>query len=110
MRSGGRPSVAAAAPKYLDRASVSPEDIEKERSIFKVQAEGSGKPAAVIDKIVDGKLGKYYEEVCLLEQKFVKDPDKTIDALQKEAIAKLGENITIKRFVRFQLGETAKSE
>ncbi len=101
--------IAAANPRYLDKDSVPSEDIEKEKGIFRVQAEQSGKKGPVIEKIVEGKIGKFYEENCLVHQKFVKDPDKSIEALVKEAIAKLGENITLKRFVRFQLGEAAKA-
>ena len=99
--------VAAASPKYLTKEEVPAEDMEKEKAIYRAQAEASGKKGPVVDKIAEGKLNKYFEETCLLQQAFVKDPDKTIEALTKEAIAKLGENIAIKRFVRFQLGETA---
>jgi elongation factor Ts len=100
--------IAAANPRYLDKDSVPAEDLEKEKGIFRVQAEQSGKKGPVVEKIVEGKIGKFYEENCLVNQKFVKDPDKSIEALVKEAIAKLGENITVKRFVRFQLGEGNK--
>ncbi len=99
--------VAAANPRYLQKEAVPAEDVEKEKAILRAQAEGSNKPAAVIEKMVEGRLGKFFEEMCLLQQKFVKDPDKTIETLVKEQIAKLGENISIKRFSRFQLGETA---
>jgi elongation factor Ts len=102
--------VAAANPKYLDKEQVPAGDVEKEKDIFRAQMEGSGKPAKVIEKIVEGKIGKFYEETCLLQQKFVKDPDFTIEAIVKAAIAKLGENISIRRFARFQLGEGAKAE
>jgi elongation factor Ts len=97
--------IAAASPRYLDKESVPAEDLEKERAVFKVQAEESGKKGPVIDKIVEGKLSKFYEENCLIHQKFVKDPNLTIEALIKNAIATLGENMTIRRFARFQLGE-----
>ena len=99
--------VAAAAPRYLTKEEVPGDDIEKERGILKAQAEQQGKKGPVVDKIVDGRISKFYEETCLLQQRFVKDQDKTIEELVKEAIAKLGENIQIKRFARFQLGETA---
>lgn len=101
--------VAAAAPRYLDKNNVPESDLEKERAVFRVQAEESGKKGPVVDKIVEGKIGKFYEENCLVHQKFVKNPDLTIEALLKNAIAKLGENMAIKRFVRFQLGETSSA-
>lgn len=102
--------VAAANPKYLSRDQVPAAELEKEKDVFRNQAAGSGKPPQVIEKIVEGKIGKFYEENCLLEQKFVKDPDHSIESLVKAAIAKLGENIGIKRYARFQLGEGAKTE
>ncbi len=101
--------VAASNPRYLNKESVPCEDIEKEKEIYKSQAAQSGKPANILDKIAEGKLGKFYEENCLLHQKFVKDPDKTVEALVTEMVAKLGENIAVRRFMRFQLGETAKT-
>lgn len=97
--------IAAAAPKYLNKESVPASDLEKEKAIFKVQAEESGKKGPVVDKIVEGKISKFYEEHCLVHQKFVKDPNLTIEALIKNAIAKLGENMAVRRFARFQLGE-----
>lgn len=97
--------VAAASPRYLDKDSVPAEDLEKEKAIFRVQAEESGKKGPVVEKIVEGKIGKFYEEHCLVHQKFVKDPDVTIEALIKNAIAKLGENMAVRRFARFQVGE-----
>ena len=102
--------VAAAGPRYLDKEQVPQADIDKEKDIYRAQLADSGKPAQVIEKILEGKIGKFYEETCLLQQKFVKDPDHTIDAVVKAAIAKLGENISIRRFARFQLGEGAKAE
>lgn len=99
--------IAAANPRYLTKEVVPAADVEKEKAILRTQAEGSNKPAAVIEKMVEGRLSKFFEEMCLLQQRFVKDPDKTIEALVKEQIAKLGENISIKRFARFQLGELA---
>ena len=97
--------IAAANPKYLNEEAISEEDKERERAVFRTQAEESGKTGPVVDKIVEGKLGKFFEENCLLKQKFVKDPDKTVGELVTEAIARLGENISIRRFVRFQMGE-----
>lgn len=90
--------------------SVSHEDlpeslIEAEKDIYRKQAEASGKPAAVIEKMVDGRIAKYYEEVCLLDQPFIKDDKKKISDLVKEAIVATGENISVRRFARFQLGE-----
>jgi elongation factor Ts len=78
--------------------------VEREKEIYRQQALESGKPEQIIDKIVNGKLDKFYSEVCLLEQSFVKNPDLTVQDLLNELIAKMGENITIKRFVRFQVG------
>lgn len=98
--------VAAASPLYLNADEIPDADKERERETFRAQALESGKPEQVVDKIVDGKLKKHFEEVCLMNQKFVKDPDKTITELLTEQIAKLGENIAIRRFVRFQLGES----
>lgn len=95
--------VAAANPEYLNPESVPAEIVERERSIYTKEVEG--KPAEILDKIVDGKLAKFYESVCLTNQRFIKDPDVTIDKLTKELIVKLGENIVIRRYVRFELGQ-----
>ncbi|RMD99091.1 MAG: translation elongation factor Ts [Deltaproteobacteria bacterium] len=97
--------IAAAAPRYLDRESVPADVVEKEREIFRTQAVESGKPPQAIDKIVEGKLKKFFEENCLLEQAFVKDTSKSIRQLLAEKIATIGENISIRRFVRYQVGE-----
>jgi elongation factor Ts len=97
--------IAAAAPKYIRRENVEQEVIDNEIEIYKEQARNQKKPDAILDKIAQGKLDKFYAEVCLLEQPFVKDPDKTVQALINEYIAKLGENINIKRFSRFKVGE-----
>ncbi|HEX9668563.1 MAG TPA: translation elongation factor Ts [Thermoanaerobaculia bacterium] len=97
--------IAAAEPRFLSREEVTPDDLERERAIFREQALASGKPAAVVDRIVAGKLEKYYAEHVLLEQPFVKDPDKTVGQLVQERIAKIGENIVVRRFARFRLGE-----
>jgi len=97
--------VAATSPLAIDRDSVPGDVLEKEKEIYASQANSSGKPEKVIEKIVEGKLNKYYSEACLLEQPFVKNPDITVQDLLNELIAKTGENIVIRRFVRFQLGE-----
>ncbi len=97
--------VAAMSPQYVSRSEVSTSVIEAEQEIYRNQAKESGKPDHVIAKMVDGKLDKFYKDVCLLEQGFVKNPDITIEKLVVEAIAKLGENISIRRFVRFKVGE-----
>ncbi len=99
--------VAAMDPAYLDRESVPGDAIEKERDILRNQALESGKPEKIVDKIVEGKIDKYYENFCLLEQAFVKNPDQTIGELVTDAVAKLGENIQISRFTRFKVGEGA---
>lgn len=96
--------IAAANPLYLRREDILPEVIEKEREIAKLQLKEQGKPEKVWDKIVEGKLEKFFKEVCLLDQGFVKDPDKTIAELSTAAVAKLGENIQIRRFARYQVG------
>lgn len=97
--------IAAASPRYVRREEVPQEELEKEREILKAQALNEGKPAHIVDKMVEGRIGKYYEEFCLLEQSFIKDPDKTISAVVNEKISTIGENISIRRFVRFELGE-----
>jgi elongation factor Ts len=97
--------IAASNPFFVRREEVPPEALEKEREIYRIQAREAGKPEKVIDKIVDGKLEKYYGEVCLLEQVFVKDTDIKIQDLLNGLIGKLGEKIEIRRFARFQVGE-----
>ncbi len=97
--------IAAANPRFLNKEQVTQADLDREKAVFVAQAEASGKKGPVIEKIVEGKMGKFYEEVCLVNQRFVKDPDKTVEDLVKGMIAKLGENISIRRFARFQLGE-----
>jgi len=97
--------VAAAAPRFVRREDVLESVLAEEREIAKDQAAKSGKPAQVLDKIVAGKLEKFYSEVCLLEQPFVKDPDKTVGQLVSGAVARIGENIQLRRFARFVLGE-----
>ncbi len=100
--------IAAAMPLYVRPEEVPAEVVAKEKEIAIAQLAASGKPAAMLEKIAEGKLKKYYEDTCLMNQVFVKDPGKTIDQLLKETIATLGENISIRRFVRYALGEGAK--
>jgi elongation factor Ts len=97
--------VAAASPQYVRREDVPADVLERERSIYRSQMEGQNKPAAVIEKIVEGKLNSFYEQVCLLDQPSIRDPKTTIGQTVQAAIAKLGENISIARFVRFKVGE-----
>ena len=97
--------VAAMNPQYVKREEVKQDVIEKEKDIYRAQAIESGKPEKVIEKMVDGKVEKFFQEVCLLEQAFVKDPDTTVMGLLTNTIAKLGENISIRRFARFKVGE-----
>lgn len=96
--------VAAAAPRFISRDDVPEEEIRRESEIFEAQAKRQGKPDGVVEKIVKGRLEKFYQEVCLLEQPFIKDPDRKVVDLINEAIARLGENIRVKRFARFVLG------
>ena len=97
--------IAAANPLYLTPEDVPTEALEKEKEILRVQALNEGKPANVVDKMVEGRVKKFYQEVCLLEQNFVKDPSKTIKDLVAEATGKIGEKISIRRFVRMEVGE-----
>ncbi len=97
--------IAATKPEYVRREDIPAEVIEKEKEIMKAQAINEGKPEAVAEKIVAGKIDKYYAEVCLLEQDFIKDPDKTVQQVLTEKISNIGENITIRRFARFERGE-----
>lgn len=100
--------IAASNPTYV-RAEEIPEDVlEKEKGIYREQAQAEGKPEKIWDRIIEGKLRKYYEEVCLLNQKFVKDMDISVETLINNMIANTGENIILKRFARFQLGEDAQ--
>ena len=102
--------VAAADPRYLRREEVPAEVLEKEKEIARERARNEGKPEKVLDRIVEGRLTKFYEEVCLLEQPFVKEATLTIEQLVKTKIAKLGENISIARFTRFKVGDVAAVE
>ncbi|UJF35372.1 translation elongation factor Ts [Paenibacillus hexagrammi] len=97
--------IAAASPVYVRREEVPTEALDKEKEILRNQALNEGKPEKIVDKMVEGRISKYYEEYCLMEQSFVKDPDKTIEQLLNEKIATIGENISIRRFARFALGE-----
>ncbi len=97
--------VAAVSPIVVQREEVSSEMIEHEGEIYRNQAQASGKPEKIIDKIVEGKLEKFYHEVCLLEQPFIKNDKETVEDVVKSAISKLGENIVVRRFARFNLGE-----
>lgn len=99
--------IAAAKPTYVRREEVDESEIEKEKEILKAQAlnEPNPKPMAIIEKMVDGRIAKYYKEVCLMEQAYVKDPDRTIADLINAATAKIGEKISIRRFVRYEMGE-----
>ena len=99
--------IAAASPQYVRREDVPAEVLDREREIYRSQMTGQNKPAAVIDKIVEGKLNSFFEQVCLLDQPSIRDPKVTIGQSVQQAIAKIGENIAIPRFVRFKLGETA---
>ena len=102
--------IAASDPRFITKQEVTPEILAKEREIYKAQAAATGKPEKVIEKIVDGKMEKFYEEVCLLEQHFIKDPGQTVGQIVASAIGKLGENINVRRFVRFKLGDAAGAE
>jgi elongation factor Ts len=97
--------VAAANPRYVRREEVLADEFEKEKLIYKQQALETGKPAQVVDKIVEGKMEKFYSDVCLLEQAFIKDPDKKVSDIVNEAVARLGEKIQVRRFARYHLGE-----
>lgn len=97
--------IAASNPAYVRREEVPAEVIEHEKEVLRAQALNEGKPANIVEKMIVGRLEKYYKEVCLMEQSFIKDPDKTITQVITESIARIGENISIRRFVRFQLGE-----
>src|SRR5215472_8430916 len=102
--------IAAADPKWLRREDVPEDVLAKEKDIARERARNEGKPEKILDKIVDGRIAKFYEEVCLLEQPFVKEATLTIEQLVKTKIAKLGENITVARFIRFKVGDVAAME
>jgi elongation factor Ts len=96
--------IAASDPRYVKPEDVTAEDLEREKEIYRAQAAATGKPAPVIEKIVDGKMAKFYEEVCLLEQPFIKDQAISVKELVAQKVGKLGENITVRRFARFKVG------
>jgi elongation factor Ts len=102
--------IAAADPQFIRKEDVTPAALEKEKDIHKARALAEGKPEKMMEKIVEGRLNKYYEEVCLYEQPFIKENTTTVADLIKTKIAKLGENITVSRFVRFKVGDTAADE
>jgi elongation factor Ts len=97
--------IAATDPRYVRKEDVTPEDMEREKEIYRAQAAQTGKPATVVEKIVEGKMSKFYEEVCLLEQPFIKEQSITISQLIAQKVGKLGENITVRRFARFKVGD-----
>jgi len=97
--------VAAAAPRYVTRDDMPASEVESEMSIYMEQAKATGKPDNILEKIAGGKMEKYYQQVCLMEQPFIKDDDMTIEQLLGELVGRIGENIEIKRFVRFELGK-----
>ena len=102
--------VAAADPQFIRKEDVAREALDKEREIHRSRALGEGKPEKMVDKIVEGRMSKFYEEVCLYEQPFIKENSTTVGDLIKSAIAKLGENISVSRFVRFKVGDAAVIE
>jgi elongation factor Ts len=102
--------IAAAAPVCLDQSGVPAELLEKEKDVLRAQALESGKPEKIVEKMIEGRLKKFYSEICLLDQPYVKDPDKTVGDLLNETVAAIGENIKIRRFARFQVGEEIEGE
>lgn len=102
--------VAAADPRFIRKEEVTADVLDKEKEIYRARALAEGKPEKIVDKMVEGRLAKFYEEVCLLEQPFIKDNTVTVGQLIAAKIAKIGENITVPRFVRFKVGETAPVE
>lgn len=97
--------IAAAAPQYVRREEVSADVLEREKDIYRAKAKETGKPDNIIEKIIEGQINKFYADICLLEQPYVKDPDKSVQQYLNETIAAIGENISVRRFVRFNLGE-----
>jgi elongation factor Ts len=102
--------VAAAAPRWVSRSEVPAAELDAERAIYRTQAQQSGKPEKVLERIVEGQLDRFYKDSCLLDQPFIKQSDRTVGEVVQEAIARFGENVTVRRFARFQLGETAGKE
>jgi elongation factor Ts len=101
--------IAASDPRYIRKEDVTPESFEREKEIYRSQAAATGKPANVVEKIVEGKMGKFYEEVCLYEQPFIKEQTMTISQLIASKIGKLGENISVRRFARFKVGDAGET-
>jgi len=101
--------IAATDPRYIRKEDVTPEAFEKEKDIYRAQAAATGKPAPVVEKIVEGKMSKFYEEVCLLEQPFIKDQTITVHQLIASVVGKLGENISVKRYARFKVGDVGET-
>jgi elongation factor Ts len=101
--------IAASDPRFIRKEDVTPEAYEKEKDIYRAQAAQTGKPAAVIEKIVEGKMTKFYEEVCLYEQPFIREQTMTVSQLIASVIGKLGENISVKRFARFKVGDVGET-
>jgi elongation factor Ts len=99
--------IAATDPRYIRKEDVTAEDLEREKEVYRAQAAQTGKPAPVVEKIVEGKMSKFYEEVCLIEQPFIKDQSLAIKDLIASKVAKLGENITVRRFARFKVGDSS---
>ena len=97
--------IAAQSPKCVRREEANMQEVEKEREIMRAEVLNEGKPAAVVDRIVEGKINKYYSEICLMEQAFIKDPSKSITDVVNEAVLSIGEKISIRRFVRYEMGE-----
>ena len=97
--------IAATDPRYVRREDVTAEDIEREKDVYRAQAAATGKPANIIEKMLEGKMGKFYEEVCLLDQPFIKEQTQTIAQIIATKVAKLGENISVRRFARFKVGD-----
>jgi elongation factor Ts len=100
--------IAAASPRYVAREEVGEDELEREKAIYRQQAAELNKPEAVLVKIVDGKMERFYEEACLMEQSFIKEPTRRVKGLIQDSIARLGENIRIRRFVRYSVGEGTK--
>ena len=102
--------VAAANPRCVRREDIAEAELERERTVYQTQAEASGKPVQVIEKIVSGKVEKFYSEVCLLEQAYIREPSKSVQEIVNDTVSKTGENIVVHRFARFQIGEASTAE
>ena len=102
--------IAAASPRYVKREEVPGDEIEKEREIYRRQALESGKPEKVIEKIIEGKMERFYSEVCLVDQAFIKDPDRKVSDIINDAITRMGEKIEVRRFARYHLGEGVQKD